>query len=68
MPTQTEIAAKIAEIDAILDDGIDSVTIDGNTTHYDFAELRRRRAELYKLHTASQAEGKARRNIRRISF
>lgn len=44
MPTDN--SAEIAEIDAILQAGASRVSVDGQTVAYDFAELRRRRAEL----------------------
>jgi hypothetical protein len=39
-------SAAIAQIEAILNNGATSVTIDGTTVNYDFAELRRRLKEL----------------------
>lgn len=60
MPTQQEIADEIAEIDAILSTGQTQVSIDGVSITHDFAELRRRRAELIRLHTDSKNQGKGR--------
>jgi hypothetical protein len=39
-------SAAIAQIEAILNNGATSVTTDGTTINYDFAELRRRLKEL----------------------
>ena len=37
----TDNSAKIAKLQAILEAGADSVSVDGTTVHYDLAEIRR---------------------------
>lgn len=68
MATQQEITERIEEIEAILRAGQTSITIDGVTTTYDFAELRRQRAELIREHTASKNSGKGRGRMVRYRF
>ena len=46
MASQTEIAAKIATIEATLQAGVDLVTVDGTTTRVNLDELRRERDRL----------------------
>jgi hypothetical protein len=46
MPTPTEIRERIAAIDATLETGVASNTVDGETTSFDHDTLRRERAKL----------------------
>lgn len=46
MYSQAEIETKIRAIDAKIDSGVKTVTVDGTTTTVDLVELRRRRTEL----------------------
>lgn len=48
MATQAEIAAQIAEIDAILTTGERRISSDGQTVEYDFEALERRRGALVR--------------------
>lgn len=47
-PETGSIAARIAEIDAVLATGAASVTVDGTTTAYSMKDLRAERQELQK--------------------
>jgi len=46
MPTPSEIRERIAAIDAILEAGVTSNTVDGETTVFDHETLRRERLKL----------------------
>jgi len=46
--TKAEAEAKIAEIDAILDAGVQTATIGDRTVTYDFVHLRKRRDALQR--------------------
>ncbi len=46
MATSAEILAKIAQIDALLESGVDSHAVDGTQTHYDLESLRKQRSDL----------------------
>lgn len=46
MPTPQDIRDRIADIDAILQSGVTSTTVDGETTAFDHASLRRERQTL----------------------
>lgn len=55
-----QIRARITEIDAILQAGASSATVDGVTTSWDFAELRREKSELERQLPAGSARKKRR--------
>jgi len=48
MATST-LDARIARLEAILDRGVSSITVDGVVTQYDLDEIRRQLAKLYAL-------------------
>lgn len=55
-----DYSSEIAQLEAILNAGTSSVSVDGMSARYDLAEVRKRLAELKALDDMQRAMGRAR--------